>query len=622
MKTQRAVRSFPWQRGWLLSAALLALSAPLFAASPKSRISRSAAGAGPKPVPAASVSKQGSQPAAPEFADAYASAHVASADQALPKESANKAEALANFGRALVADDAADSEAALAGYRKALELDPSYAELAVKVAFELAKRNDPSAGIQILKDAVKASPKEPLPLIYLSQLYSKFLKKPDLALKYAEQAIALDSTQIAAHLCVLEIHLSNGQLPKVEQDLDRASNSASKDPEFWVQLGEVYSRIYFRDGSEKVPAETLKKMNTIFKKAAELGKDDALIQAKVGNFFIDSKQTKEAVPYYLTAISLKQNSDDPVLANAREKLARALLEEGDRDQAIQLLEQITKDNPLRFATFELLGELYEQKGDLDKALANYQHSMLLDASEPNNHLRIAELQARLKKFDDAIETARVARAKFPDDPKTLYLLAIVLSQAKKHTEAMTAFAAAQAEFEANHEELLNSSFYFAYGMAAEQAGLTEKAAELLKKSIELDPSSAAQTYNYLGYMWIDRGENLDEAGKMIQKALEMEPENGAFVDSLGWYYYKAGEFDKALKELLRAVKLITPEDAVVFEHLGDVYQAMGNTAEAVRSWEKSLTIENNSKITDKIAAAKQKAPAAATPVVAKPEGPK
>lgn len=610
MNASRAVRHFPWQRGLLISAGVLALSATLFAAPPRSKFSRSAAGAGRKPTPAASVFKR----PLPEFADAYGSAHPAAPDLELPKENLHKAQALAHFAQALISEDAADSEAALAGYRRALELDPSYAELAVKVAFELAKRNDPSGGIQVLKDAVKASPKEPLPLIYLSQLYSKHLKKPDLALKYAEQAVGLDSTQIAAHLCVLEIHLSQGKMEKVEQALDRARKSESTDLEYWVQLGEVYERIYLREGTETVTPEALTRMTAVFRKAAELGKDDPVTLAKVGNFFIAAKQVKEAVSYYVKAISMKGKSDDPVLLNAREKLARALLQEGERDEAIKLLEDITKDAPLSFATFGLLGELYEQKGDIDKALANYRHSLLLDASEPNNHLRIAELQMRLKRFNEAVDTARIARAKFPDEPRTLYLLAIVLSQAKEHTEAMTAFAAAEAEFQQSHEELLNASFYFSYGAAAEQAGLTEKATELLKKCIELDPNSAAQAYNYLGYMWVDRGENLEEAGEMIKKALEQEPDNGAYIDSLGWYYFKAGKFEDALRELNRAAELIKPEDPVIFEHIGDVHQAMGNLPEAIRNWEKSLTLDKNPKVTEKLNAAKKKG-TTATPVV-------
>ena len=107
-----------------------------------------------------------------------------------------------------------------------------------------------------------------------------------------------------------------------------------------------------------------------------------------------------------------------------------------------------------------------------------------------------------------------------------------------------------------NEELIDGSFYFNYGATAEQAGLVDKAATLLKKSIELDPSKAAQAYNYLGYMWVDRNLNLDEAGSMIRKALEIEPENGAFLDSLGWFYFKKGDFARALTELLHAADLI------------------------------------------------------------------
>jgi tetratricopeptide (TPR) repeat protein len=132
---------------------------------------------------------------------------------------------------------------------------------------------------------------------------------------------------------------------------------------------------------------------------------------------------------------------------------------------------------------------------------------------------------------------------------------------------MTAFAEAKAEAENSHEEMLTGTFYLQWGAAAEQAGLTDRAAELLRQSIALEPESA-EAYNYLGYMWTDRGENLEEAGKLIQKALEIDPDNGAYIDSLGWYYYKTGDAERAVKELLRAAEIIKPEDPVVFDHLG------------------------------------------------------
>ena len=114
---------------------------------------------------------------------------------------------------------------------------------------------------------------------------------------------------------------------------------------------------------------------------------------------------------------------------------------------------------------------------------------------------------------------------------------------------------------------------------------------MLKRSIELDPSKAAQAYNYLGYMWVDRNLNLDEAGSMIKKALEIEPDNGAFLDSLGWFYFKKGDLARALTELLHAADLFNPPDPVVFEHIGDTYRSLGNTPQALNYWQKSMNLD-------------------------------
>lgn len=550
----------------------------------------------------------------PEFADALPTQfHTPAPDLLLPREEARKADALAVFAEALLDEDNSDSDKALAGYRKTLEYDPSYAELAVKVAYELARRNDVSAGIQILKDTIKAAPKEALPLVYLSQLYSKHLKKPDLALKYAEQALALAPDNLLCHSALYELYIAVSQPKKAEQVLERATKSTSTDPRYWIQLGDLYTRLYLKEDGSSQPAD-LEKMNAVYRKAAELGKADATIVAKVGDYFVLSRQVKEAIPFYLAALNLKQKATEPPLDKLRDKLARAFMVTQQRDEAIAVLEDLTRDQPMRFETYALLAELYEQKGELDKAVAHYEHSLLLDASQPENYLRLAEILLRTKRFEKACETMRTARARFSDQPVITAILARTLSNAKHHTEAMTVFAEALAEAQNSHEEMLTASFYLEYGAAAEQAGLTDKATELLKRAIDLDPPNAAQAYNYLGYMWVDRGENLEEAGDMIKKAVEMDPDNAAFIDSLGWFYFKKGEHEKALKELLRAADNIKPEDAVVFDHIGDTYLALGKTAEALQYWQKALALEqDNKKISDKIETAKQKVTSATKP---------
>ena len=547
-----------------------------------------------------------------EIADAYAFARKSTpADLQLTKPDERKADALTAFSEGLIEEDNSDTEKMIESYRRALSFDPGYAELAVKVAYELARQNDPSAGIQILKDAVKAAPREPLPYVYLSQLYARNLNKPDLALKYAEQAINLAPDNFGANLALYELLAAVGQTKKAEQVLDRASKSESVDPKFWAQLGDLYARLYLKDDGSSEPAQ-LQKMNTIYRKAGDLGKDDAQTLAKIGDYFVLSKQVKEAIPFYLAALNLGQDPSDPPLDNVREKLARSYIATGQSDEAIRYLEDIVKDSPLRFETFQQLGELYEEKGDIDKALANYEHSLLLDASEPRNHLRLADLLLTHKHFERAVDIMQAARKKFPDRAEITYGLAIALSQAKRNNEAMAAFSDALAEAGNGREELLNANFYFTYGAAAEQAGLYDKAVDLLKQSIELEPNSlqAAQACNYLGFMWVDRGEHLEEAGDLIKKAIAIDPERGEYIDSLGWYYFKKGDTERALKELLHAEESIVREfkkdDDTVLDHIGDAYAKLGKMAEAMSCWEKSLALVENKKVADKIEAAKHK----------------
>ncbi len=567
-----------------------------------------------KPVPASrftGTSKTPDSPASltrtlPEHADSLPSEYrPADADLQLNREGSRKAVGMSEFAMALLAEDSADTERALAGYRKALESDPGYSELAIKVAYDLVQRKEVSTAIQVLKDAIKASPKDARAFVYLSRIYDKNLRKPDLALKYAEQAIAFDPDNVDCIQLLFDLQTAGNQPKKAEQLIERAAAILNPDPKYWLQLGDLYKRLYLKaDGSQS--PQDLVKVNAIFRKAAELGKTDTDILSKAGDYFILSRQVKEAIPLYLAALNQTPTPDDSPPNNLREKLARAFLLTEQSDEAIRLLESVAKDNPMRFETFELLGDLYAQKGDSGKAFTNYERSLKLNSNDPRAYVRLSEILLRAKRTDEAVTTMQNARVRFPEQPEIAFSLASTLSLAKQHTQAMTVFAEAEAEAQGVHDEILGAQFYFQYGVAAEQAGRLEKAAELLKRSIELDPANAAQSYNYLGYMWADRGENLVEAGEMIRKALGLEPENAAFLDSLGWLHFKQANYDEAIQELLRAAARIKPADAVVLDHVGDTYQALGKTAEALSYWKKAVAIEKeNPVIAAKISAATQ-----------------
>jgi tetratricopeptide (TPR) repeat protein len=108
----------------------------------------------------------------------------------------------------------------------------------------------------------------------------------------------------------------------------------------------------------------------------------------------------------------------------------------------------------------------------------------------------------------------------------------------------------------------------------------------LKRIIEINPKHA-DALNYLGYSYVEKGINLEEAHSLINRALELKPDNGYIIDSLGWLYFKLGKYDEAMKTLLRAAEL-AKDDPAIIEHIGDVYNSMGLKEKAMEYWEKAL----------------------------------
>jgi tetratricopeptide (TPR) repeat protein len=170
------------------------------------------------------------------------------------------------------------------------------------------------------------------------------------------------------------------------------------------------------------------------------------------------------------------------------------------------------------------------------------------------------------------------------------------------------------EAEATTPEMLDARFFFDYGVAADQAGLLDKAADLFRRSIAVDPTRAADACNYLGYMWAEHNVHLDEAEEMISKALEIETDNGAYLDSLGWVKFRKGKFDEALSILLRAFQTLTRDDPTVLEHVGDTYAKLNRVPQALEYWQKAFALAPENKgLADKIESTKTKMSKGETP---------
>jgi tetratricopeptide (TPR) repeat protein len=526
-------------------------------------------------------------------------------DLALRSEGAHKADALTHFVEGMSLEENGEMDRALEAYRKVLNFDPGQSQLASRVAALLIDQEDFPQAIDVLKDAIKANPSVADPYQQLAYIYAKYLKKTDQAIDYANRAITLNPRDIQGYQRLVEIEFAAGQEKKALEVLDRATKVPSGDPNFWMRLGKLYVAVLFKSDSQPKPDE-LKRTNEIFKKAAEHAGDDPAILKDVADYYAASQQLKDAIPLYLRVLELQP--DD---ANAREKLATGFILTNQRGKAVEMLEQIIKEHPEKYQPYDLLAQVLddearslqrakrvdEAKATFAKVAANYEQSLLINPNHVGTYLHLAELLlGPLKDADRAVRLLTEARRRFLGAPEIVYYLAIAQSEAKQTQQAVATFEEALHEAQLDQDnDIANARFYFNYGATAEQAGLYDKAADLLRKSIALDPANSAEACNYLGYMWADHNMNLDEAETMIKRALEMEPNNASYLDSLGWVEFRKGKFDQALSDLLRAAKTADHDDSVVFEHIGDTYFKLNRISEALESWQKALALDPKNK---------------------------
>ena len=495
------------------------------------------------------------------------------------------AEAHARYIVSIMEEENGGPEAALLNKHRVLAIDPGFSALAVDVARHHLQRGDTAEAISVLKDAAKAAPAEPEPCHARGTIHLRQLRKPVHAEKYAIMALEASPDRPGVYELLRDIHRANGTPRKFEAILDRAAARPVKDPEFWLALADLRLRDSVRPHSP-APESVSKKTTPLLEKAIQHAPADATILARAADAFMLCGKTNRAADLYREALAKNRR-----IEGLREKLANCLLETGRKQEAAKLLREIVAENPLNLSAYDHLARLQSEQGEYGAAVASMRQAMLIAPIDPRRHEEIIRTSLRAGDHETALLYAADAEKRFPYLTGFSFLRAVALSEAGEHSAALMAFERAGIAASNHDPELLDSSFFMAFGAAAERAGHYTKAAELLKKAIELDPENSADACNHLGYMWAERNENLAEAEQLIRRALEQEPDNGAYVDSLGWVFYRQGRYTEALEQLLRAAELLEKPDPVVLDHIGDAYAKLGKPAEALSYWRKAAELD-------------------------------
>lgn len=228
-------------------------------------------------------------------------------------------------------------------------------------------------------------------------------------------------------------------------------------------------------------------------------------------------------------------------------------------------------------------ELYQEKREYDKALQESERAVREFPESRELKVARASVLASTGNVTEAVNLLTPLLQNTEEDREVWLAVAQVALRGRDYARAAEALAKADSLSQADLEK---SYIQFLYGSLWERQERYEPAEEAFRKALALNPNSAG-AMNYLGYMFADRGVNLDEAVRLIQQALEIEPENGAYLDSLGWAYFKLSNLELAERYLLRAVERV-PTDPTLREHLGDLYWKTGRIREARQAWQDAL----------------------------------
>jgi tetratricopeptide (TPR) repeat protein len=262
-------------------------------------------------------------------------------------------------------------------------------------------------------------------------------------------------------------------------------------------------------------------------------------------------------------------------------IASALSDDQGLEVAVMYTQLALSVGNNRDIALTLLGDLYEDMQNYQRAIAAYQSIPSTSLLRSNAEIEIAVNLQKLEKSDEAKAQLKAVIAKDPKSRDAILTLGNIYRSNEEFSQAAEAYSQDIALIPVPTRN--DWTLFYYRGIAYERMKQWEKAESDLRRALSLEPDQP-MVLNYLGYSMVEKKINLLEAMEMVRKAVELKPNDGYIVDSLGWAHYQLGEYDEAVKQLERAVEL-KPADPVIADHLGDAYWRVGRQLEARFQWQ-------------------------------------
>lgn len=443
-----------------------------------------------------------------------------------------EADAYSHFCRGVLYERDKEWGKALQEFQEALKYDPKAGGIYVKCGSLFLKLKKVDQAILEFQKALSASYEIPYMIHFLLGVAYHSNQQWDQAISEYQKVITLEPTHVGSYISLADLYYQRSDLLSAQAYLEKGVGQMPDMPVLWFKLGLIYGK---------------------------------------------EKKFKEAIDAVKKAVDLKEH-----WMEARLSLALFYEAVEEKKQALREYEEILKIAPLNIPVYRRMATLYHAQGETDKAEKIYQLLKDLYPEDAINFVALGYLAIKKGKPDVAIQILEEARLKKVGSVELYFLLGLAYEAKQSFAQAVEIYKQGMQLYGENDQ--LN----FHIGNCFYEQGQVIQAETFLQKAIQLNPKNA-DALNCLGYLWADRGLHLKEATELIQRALVLDPNEGAYLDSLGWVYYKSRMLKDSVEVLKKAVKLM-PDDALIRSHLGDAYFEDGQWSEALIEWGKSLEL--------------------------------
>jgi tetratricopeptide (TPR) repeat protein len=472
-----------------------------------------------------------------------------------------------------------DLQKAEGEFKIAVKLQPDSEEAVTTLAYLYNELGDTARAAQVLSSV--PDPERSAKLYSALGYTYEQQKQYKEAIEAYRHAIEMDRDNLDAIRGLAQNLLNDGQADAALEQYKVIADANPEDAQTYVRIAEIYRK----QGKYDLALDDLKKAETMVQDSVEVPYNIAAIYQAQGRY-------DEAVPIMKDLLKKSEKPDGKYSTGEKsnravflERLGAIYRDQGNIQAANEIFREIVAlggDDNIERGYQEIIDTFREAKewqkaldtakeavqklpssqlkmvlaaqqadmGDADKALKDVRALLKGDAEDREIYLRLAEMNTRLRRFSDAAQALDKAEqlSNKPDDKEYVWFLRGANFEREKH-----------------------------YTEAEEQ----------FKKVLASDPEHAS-ALNYLGYMLADQNTKLEEALGYIKRAVDLDPTNGAYLDSLGWAYFRLGKYELAEDNLLKASQKINT-DPTVHDHLGDLYQKTGRLKLAATNWERALT---------------------------------